>query len=70
MKMEMFNWLSIPKTGKCQRKAIAPDSSAHPKYSQTTMGFRQAGVLATVGFFLGVTLSSGSKSLVLTRIYL
>ena len=26
--MEMFNRLSIPKKGKCQRKAIAPDSSA------------------------------------------
>lgn len=44
----------------------APASSVS-QHSDTTMGFRQAGVLAPVGFFLGIAFSRNLMPLVLTR---
>jgi len=32
----------------------AKGDPSHHKYPHLTMGFRQAGILATVGFFLGI----------------
>ena len=55
---KMFNRLSISKIGHVPAKGDRPCFFRIPS-TRTTMGFRQAGVLAAVGFFLGIAFLCG-----------
>ena len=55
---KMFNRLSFQdRTRASKRRSVL--LLPYPKHSHTTMGFRQAGVLAAVGFFLGIAFLRG-----------